>query len=571
MKEWEAATGADGEMVITFATPVTARFIKIQCQFDDRDRNYQPVNLAEFKHKPEELIKVYYTVSSRYEEYTYDAGGNRTQEKITLRMTESRDYSYYPNSNRLLTNGVYGYLYDANGNLLRKGTSYTVTGDGIELEEEGEYWEYRYDLLNRLTEVKKNGATVARYWYDETGLRVKKESGDGTIYYIFNQEGQVLYEEENQGYVEYIYLLGRHFARVDGDRSTQERTTYFYHTDHLGSTVLVTDATGATVWSTEYTPFGSLTFEEGKLKRAVKFTGKDLDEDTGLYYFNARWYDQSIGRFISEDPIKDGLNWYTYVGNNPLTRIDQSGLLWIELEDGSVIHESDLPIKNQVILSDFVEDLQEQYPRMNITAINENKLYIETNRANKEQISININGIEVNLNGEYITFEYSSYTEKNGELVQNYKIRVQDDLFNTTITFADESYKSVKTVPYGPVLSPGKTGWAPETAFRQSSVSLYMDLIVKPNNSISVDVIIGYDINNKPNYAAGIQFPNKKTQFVNSVASETYLSLPHRRYRRGELETQLVHGEEGTVYLDAWLIEPSTWNIWDAAWIKVKL
>ena len=140
------------------------------------------------------------------------------------------------------------------------------------------------------------------------------------------------------------------------------------------------------------------------------------------------------------------MNWYTYAGNNPLTRIDQSGLLWIELEDGSVIHESDLPIKNQVILSDFVEDLQEQYPRMNITAINENKLYIETNRANKEQISININGIEVNLNGEYITFEYSSYTEKNGELVQNYKIRVQDDLFNTTITFADESYKSVKTV-----------------------------------------------------------------------------------------------------------------------------
>jgi len=184
--------------------------------------------------------------------------------------------------------------------------------------------------------VKKNGATVARYWYDETGLRVKKESGDGTIYYIFNQEGQVLYEEENQGYVEYIYLLGRHFARVDGDRSTQERTTYFYHTDHLGSTVLVTDATGATVWSTEYTPFGNLTFAEGKLKKAVKFTGKDLDEDTGLYYFNARWYDQSIGRFISEDPIKDGLNWYTYAANNPLRFVDPTGLTTENNEDNEL-------------------------------------------------------------------------------------------------------------------------------------------------------------------------------------------------------------------------------------------
>src|SRR5690554_4587886 len=338
VKEWEAATGAGGEMVITFATPVTARFIKVQCQFDDRDHAYQPVNRAEFKHRTEELIKVYYTITSRYEEYAYDAAGNRVQERITLRMTETRNYSYYPNSSRLLTNGVYGFVYDANGNLIRKGTSFTITGNGIELKEEGEYWEYRYDLLNRLTEVKKNGATVARYRYDETDLRVKKESGNGTIYYVFNLEGQVLYEEENQGYVEYIYLLGRHFVRVDGYRTatTEERTTYFYHTDHLGSTILVTDEAGATVWSTEYTPFGSLTFEEGKLKKAVKFTGKDLDEDTGLYYFNARWYDQSIGRFISEDPIKDGLNWYTYAANNPLRFVDPTGLTTENNEDNEL-------------------------------------------------------------------------------------------------------------------------------------------------------------------------------------------------------------------------------------------
>ncbi|HZH88464.1 MAG TPA: RHS repeat-associated core domain-containing protein, partial [Chitinophagaceae bacterium] len=105
-----------------------------------------------------------------------------------------------------------------------------------------------------------------------------------------------------------------------------------------------------TVWSTEYTPFGSLTFEEGKLKRAAKFTGKDLDEDTGLYYFNARWYDQSIGRFISEDLLPyelmiigaketnggiltfekyiedNGLNWYVYCNNNPLIYIDPEGM-----------------------------------------------------------------------------------------------------------------------------------------------------------------------------------------------------------------------------------------------------
>jgi RHS repeat-associated protein len=72
-----------------------------------------------------------------------------------------------------------------------------------------------------------------------------------------------------------------------------------------------------------------LTFAEGKLKRAAKFTGKDLDEETGLYYFNARWYDSELGRFISEDPARDpnNPNLYTYARNNPLRFIDPTGLI----------------------------------------------------------------------------------------------------------------------------------------------------------------------------------------------------------------------------------------------------
>ena len=58
----------------------------------------------------------------------------------------------------------------------------------------------------------------------------------------------------------------------------------------------------------------------------VRFTGKDFDEVTGLYYFNARWYDPQLGRFTSEDPVRDGMNWYVYVRNNPLRFIDPSGL-----------------------------------------------------------------------------------------------------------------------------------------------------------------------------------------------------------------------------------------------------
>ena len=65
---------------------------------------------------------------------------------------------------------------------------------------------------------------------------------------------------------------------------------------------------------------------EGSVEEAVKFTGKELDPETGLYYFNARWYDPVLGRFTTEDPARDGVNWFVYVGHNPLRFIDPTGL-----------------------------------------------------------------------------------------------------------------------------------------------------------------------------------------------------------------------------------------------------
>ncbi len=65
---------------------------------------------------------------------------------------------------------------------------------------------------------------------------------------------------------------------------------------------------------------------EGSIEERVKFTGKDYDEAAGLYYFNARWYDAELGRFTTEDPARDGLNWYVYVRNNPLRFVDPTGL-----------------------------------------------------------------------------------------------------------------------------------------------------------------------------------------------------------------------------------------------------
>jgi RHS repeat-associated protein len=239
-------------------------------------------------------------------------------ETVTQRYPVSRTYIYYENSSRLKSNGKYSFSYDPNGNLIKKET----------ISDEKIIWKYEYDLFNRLVKVTKNDSVVAGYTYDEAGLRVKKQGVNSAIYYTFDTGGNVLFEQENREYMEYVYVLGKHFARVDGNLDNlEEKTKYFYHTDHLGSTVLVTDEAGQQVWGAEYTPFGKRVSKEGELEHAAKFTGKDLDEDTGLYYFNARWYDQGVGRFVSEDQMNDpnNPNLYTYCRNNPLTITDPTG------------------------------------------------------------------------------------------------------------------------------------------------------------------------------------------------------------------------------------------------------
>lgn len=102
---------------------------------------------------------------------------------------------------------------------------------------------------------------------------------------------------------------------------------YFY-LDHLGSIRMVTNSAGETLAKIDYDTWGrnSVTSYNGyDGSRTVSYTGKKQDL-TGLYYFNARYYDPTIGRFLSEDPLGDGMNWYSYCGSNPITFTDPTGL-----------------------------------------------------------------------------------------------------------------------------------------------------------------------------------------------------------------------------------------------------
>ena len=103
------------------------------------------------------------------------------------------------------------------------------------------------------------------------------------------------------------------------------KSVYYHHTDHLGTTVCITDSTGKVVWECEHEAFGKVISKKDNTF-TPNFTGKFLDKNTGLYYFNARWYDAETGKFITEDPVRNGRNWYVYCENNPLKYVDPHGL-----------------------------------------------------------------------------------------------------------------------------------------------------------------------------------------------------------------------------------------------------
>ena len=347
--DWTGTKDALGRIIIRFNHAINTKELKIHCNYDDLDFLQCPINRAEFKNTPEKLVTVYQKIPARTETYTYDGMGNRTNEKILLRNEKSYDYTYYANSNRLKSNGRYTYEYDPNGNLIKK-----TSTDGKEV------WEYSYDLLNQLEQVKKNGTVVSSYIYDPNGFRVEKIGSKGRIDYVPLLNGEVGYRKEFSANMEYsfIYVGGQHLARVNGIIGGDGKK-FYYANDHEGNGLVVTDEAGNKVVERDFTPFGQRIDQaghEGKFPDETEdgFTGKDWDEDIGLYYFNARWYDPEVGRFISEDSVADDPNLYSYCGQNPVNNVDPTGNFSIGLQQGwnmvgSMINATALLSKNETL------------------------------------------------------------------------------------------------------------------------------------------------------------------------------------------------------------------------------
>ena len=216
--------------------------------------------------------------------------------------------------------GPYPLTYDNNGNLL---TMTDPTG----------FFGYSgtYNVDNRLSSLITTYAgvpTTSTFVYNGDGGRVKKIDGTTTTRYISK-----FYECDTTGATtscsRYVWVGDTRVATV----AVTSGTVHYWHGDHLGSSSVITDSTGAKVQALTYYPYGDVrTNVPGTpVNVPYKFTGKELDASSNLYFYESRYYHAIFGRFISPDTIvsrpgdPQDLNRYAYARNNPLLYTDPSG------------------------------------------------------------------------------------------------------------------------------------------------------------------------------------------------------------------------------------------------------
>ncbi|MBP5438269.1 MAG: hypothetical protein J6Y30_09845, partial [Treponema sp.] len=285
--------------------------------------------------------------------YKYDANGNVTQEEYDgLSESDSREVTVTEYGN-----DVYG--------VDRAWGYFETDGSASSVKQERHYRRtYVWDVRNRLTESHDSTNDVY-YIYGEDGIRTNKYTREAeTIYFnnfwTWHKDGSS--ELDGGKNSKHIFLgTERLVTKVNSANSPhfseEFHSQYFYHSDHLGSAQLVTNQDGEVYQRIEYTPYGETWIDMRTNITALydvpyRFTAKELDSETGLYYYGARYLDPKYSRWISTDPAlgdyipaagkanaKDmanlpgmgGIfnhingNLYHYAANNPVRYIDPDG------------------------------------------------------------------------------------------------------------------------------------------------------------------------------------------------------------------------------------------------------
>jgi len=343
-----------------------------------------------------------YSVMARYtQDFRFDEMGNMEcktsnasvvpNQAIGADLNYNLEYAYYKGyAHRLESAGSMFYQYDGNGNLLveRFGGHAPVSGMDAGVYNDGflYYTDYGFGLAtekskdkhavyqrnytwnerNQLT-VSDDGKRILHYRYGADGRRALKYSTDAETMY-FNPMWMVRTSKYGLRQSKHIYVgesrvvTKCNFESENDDSGSgnpgyEIDNTFWYHSDHLGSAQLVTDPSGKVHEWLEYTPYGELWIEntgENVDKLPFRFTGKEFDVETGLYYYGARYLDPKYCRWLSTDPalaeyipaspsgdetrrnnenlpgmggVFNAINFalYHYAGNNPLRYIDPDG------------------------------------------------------------------------------------------------------------------------------------------------------------------------------------------------------------------------------------------------------
>jgi RHS repeat-associated protein len=284
--------------------------------------------------------------------YSYDSLGNRT--------TSSSGGLDYSVNQQLVADSKFTYVYDKNGNLTSK----------ISKDTSKPSFYFDYNSKNQLRRMQKldsafNTLMDVNFVYDPLGRRIKKTvhspsaSSDPkktyTRYYVYDGEN-ILFEFNGSGSVLSKYthsnvavddVVAAHYtpAGVTAGLATTSGTAYFLK-DATGSITDVINGSGNIVQSYGYAAFGSILSiknssgadisNDPTIKTYYSFAGREWDDELGMYYNRARYYDSSIGRFIQKDPYPGDLinpqthvNSYIYGNNSPLAFTDPTGeLAW---------------------------------------------------------------------------------------------------------------------------------------------------------------------------------------------------------------------------------------------------
>jgi RHS repeat-associated protein len=238
--------------------------------------------------------------------YAYDADGRVSQIGGTFAHTglpTAVTTASYDAANRLTAWGANSsFSYDANGNL---------QGDGTNT--------YFWDARNQLSSI--TGGVTASFQYDALGRRISKTVGGTTTGFLY--DGYNVVQELTSGQPSANLLSGG----IDETftRTTTSSTSFLE--DGLGSNVALTNGLGAVTTQYTYEPFGNTSNSGPASTNAFQYTGREND-GTGLYFNRARYYNPTLQRFISQDPIGFGggtTNLYSYTANSPTNLTDPSG------------------------------------------------------------------------------------------------------------------------------------------------------------------------------------------------------------------------------------------------------